>query len=87
MTFISMRADTFGQRFTNLTNTDKCASVITQQQEDSMNQKEYNALLHAIWLVERKILELVDSGLTLEDNTIQKLQRDREALSGLFTRL
>jgi hypothetical protein len=70
-----------------LTNTDKYASVITQQQEDGMNQKEYNALLHAIWLVERKILELVDSGLTLEDNTIQKLQRDREALSGLFTRL
>lgn len=52
-----------------------------------MNQKEYNAMLHAIWLVERKILELVDSGLTLEDSTVQKLQRDREALSGLFVRL
>jgi hypothetical protein len=52
-----------------------------------MNKSEYNALLHAIWLVERKILELVDGGLTLEDTTVQKLQRDREALSGLFVRL
>lgn len=82
-----MTVDTYGQKFSNLTNNQKCASVITQQQEDSMNQKEYNAMLHAIWLVERKILELVDSGLTLEDSTVQKLQRDREALSGLFVRL
>ena len=77
----------YGRRFTNLTNTEKYASVITQQQEDSMNKNEYNALLHAIWLVERKILELVDGGLTPEDTTVQKLQRDRDALSGLFVRL
>ena len=52
-----------------------------------MNQDEYNALLHAQWLIERKILELVDGGLTLEDTTVQKLERDRKALAGLFQRL
>lgn len=52
-----------------------------------MNKDEYNALLHAIWAVERKILELVDGGLTREDTTIQKLERDRKALGNLFVRL
>ena len=48
---------------------------------------EYNALLHAQWMIERKVLELIDSGLTPEDTVIQKLQRDRKALSDLFVRL
>ncbi len=48
---------------------------------------EYNALLHAGWMFERKILELVDGGLTPEDSVIQKLERDRKALSDLFVRL
>jgi hypothetical protein len=48
---------------------------------------EYNALLHAQWMIERKILSLVDSGIPLEDVTIKKLERDHKALSGLFVRL
>jgi hypothetical protein len=79
-----MTADTFGQRFTNLTNTDKCASVITQQQEDSMNQKEYNALLHAIWRLDSVINS--QKGLIHEDD-MKVLKRDREALGHLFARL
>lgn len=50
-------------------------------------QNEYNALLHAQWMIERKILELVDAGVKREDSVIQKLERDRNALSGLFVRL
>jgi hypothetical protein len=52
-----------------------------------LSKDEYNALLHAGWMIERKILELVDGGLTPEDTAIQKLQRDRKALSDLFVRL
>lgn len=48
---------------------------------------EYNALLHAQWMFERKILELVEAGLTLEDVTIKKLERDHKALGDLFVRL
>ncbi len=48
---------------------------------------EYNALLHAQWMIERKILELVEAGLTPEDTAIQKLDRDRKALGNLFVRL
>jgi hypothetical protein len=79
-----MTADTFGQRFTNLTNTDKYASVITQQQEDGMNQKEYNALLHAIWRLDSVINS--QKGLIHEDD-MKVLKRDREALGHLFARL
>lgn len=50
-------------------------------------QDEYNALLHAQWLIERKILELVDAGYKREDVAIEKLERDRKALMGLFVRL
>lgn len=50
-------------------------------------QNEYSALLHAQWMIERKILELVDAGVKREDSVIQKLERDRNALSGLFIRL
>lgn len=52
-----------------------------------LTKDEYNALLHAGWMIERKILELVDSGLTLQDPVIEKLQRDRKALEGLFVRI
>jgi hypothetical protein len=52
-----------------------------------LGKDEYNALLHAGWMIERKILELVEGGLTPEDAVIQKLQRDRKALSDLFVRL
>ncbi len=52
-----------------------------------LTKDEYNALLHAQWLVERKILELVEAGLTPEDTAIQKLDRDRKALGDLFVRL
>jgi hypothetical protein len=50
-------------------------------------QDEYNALLHAQWMIERKILELVDGGLMPDDTAIQKLDRDRKALGNLFVRL
>ena len=50
-------------------------------------QNEYNALLHAQWLIEGKILELVDAGYKREDVAIVKLERDRKALSDLFVRL
>ena len=52
-----------------------------------LTKDEYNALLHAQWLVERKILELVGEGLPREDDLIQKLERDRKALGDLFVRL
>ncbi len=52
-----------------------------------LSPNEYNALLHAQWMIERKILELVEAGLTPEDTTIQKLDRDRKALGNLFVRL
>jgi len=48
---------------------------------------EYNALLHAQWMIERKVLELVDAGLKRDDPTIQKLERDHKALGNLFVRL
>ncbi len=52
-----------------------------------LSPNEYNALLHAQWMIERKILELVEAGLTPEDTAIQKLDRDRKALGNLFVRL
>jgi hypothetical protein len=50
-------------------------------------QDEYNALLHAQWMIQRKVLELVDAGLKRDDPTIQKLERDHKALGNLFVRL
>jgi hypothetical protein len=52
-----------------------------------LSPNEYNALLHAQWMIERKILELVDSGLGVEDIAVSKLIRDAKALGDLFVRL
>jgi hypothetical protein len=52
-----------------------------------LTKDEYNALLHAQWLIERKILDLIGGGLKREDTAVQKLERDRKALGDLFVRL
>jgi hypothetical protein len=52
-----------------------------------LTKDEYNALLHAQWALEGKILQLIDEGLRPEDAEIVVLRRDREALSNLFVRL
>ena len=48
-----------------------------------MNKNEYNALLHAIWRLDRLIADHADYPQT----TIETLERDRKALSDLFVRL
>jgi hypothetical protein len=48
-------------------------------------QHEYNALLHSIWDLDRRIEDLAKGGYKPEDYA--KLTRDRKALSDLFVRL
>ena len=50
-----------------------------------MNQKEYNALLHAIWRLDTLIKGASQDPATAKN--LEVLQRDRDALSGLFVRL
>lgn len=48
-----------------------------------LTKKEYNALLHAIWWLDRQISEC----LAGEEDWQAALERDREGLSELFKRL
>jgi uncharacterized membrane protein YqjE len=47
-----------------------------------MNKDEYNALIHAIWHIDRLL-----KSEPMNDSTRARLERDRKALSGLHARL
>jgi hypothetical protein len=49
-----------------------------------ISQKEYNALLHAIWHLDRLIAENTNGE---KSEITDRLNRDRQALSDLFNRL
>lgn len=50
-----------------------------------MNKDEYNALLHAMWRLDELIKGASLDPLTAKN--LEVLQRDRQALGGLFVRL
>jgi hypothetical protein len=49
-----------------------------------LTSNEYNALLHAIWRIDRTMKEH-EGSLTDTEKTV--LERDRQALQGLFARI
>jgi hypothetical protein len=53
----------------------------TTSTPSGFNQTEYNALIHAIWRLDRDIAEETDS------EVMRILNRDRKALRELFVRL
>ncbi len=57
----------------------------TTTRPKGLRPTEYNALLHAIWRLDREIRETTDT----EDQKDwrEQLERDRQALSDLFVRL
>ena len=54
---------------------------------DGLNQTEYNALLHAIWRLDRVIKEAEGFEIPTPEATMLKLRKEREVLVDLFGRI
>mgnify|MGYP003643016825 FL=1 len=52
-----------------------------------LNQAEYNALMHAIWRLDRVIKEAQEQETPPLPSVMQKLSKERDALSTLFVRI
>ena len=54
---------------------------------DGLNQTEYNALLHAIWRLDRVIKEAEEFDIPTPPATMLKLNKERDALENIFVRI
>jgi hypothetical protein len=60
---------------------------MTNKTATGLNQTEYNALIHAIWRLDRVIREAQEFETPTEPEVMRKLNRDRKALSDVFLRM
>jgi uncharacterized protein YdcH (DUF465 family) len=54
---------------------------------DGLTQPQYNALLHAIWRLDRVIKEAEEFETPTPESTMRKLRKEREVLVDLFGRI
>ena len=65
-------------------NPERNKEMINATKPKGLTKNEYNAMLHAIWHLDRLISELGSDG---DSENLEILERDRQALSDLFGRI